>query len=74
MFYKQVRLEDNDKNVRVAWVPERYAHVGKILSIKESDFGWSNGWLVTDVWTQLSEEYVREHERDHLTQRNASDV
>jgi hypothetical protein len=72
VFYKQVRAI-NDENVRTSWVPEQFAKVGMLLSFKENDHSWSHGWTVTDVWTRVSEEYVREHERDYLAQAEASE-
>jgi hypothetical protein len=58
----------------VTWLPERFAAVGKRVDLKEGR-KWSKGWEVIAVYHQrLSEEYIREHERDHKHQREASDI
>ncbi len=59
--------------VHVAWIPEQFAHEGKVLRILDYD-KWVDGWEVTFVGKRLSEEYVREQESDHKHQREASDI
>lgn len=59
--------------VHTAWIPEDLAKEGKVLDILKDDGTWDAGWVVEKVHTRMSEEYVREHERDHLTQSEASD-
>ena len=57
------------------WIPEEFAKVGKILELKDIHGGsWSPGWRVDAVYSRMPEEYVRGHERDCLTQRDASDI
>ena len=79
MNFKQCALsrlarEDRSRRIRqVTWLPEKFAKVGKILELKISDEEWEEGWRVDEVWSSVSEEYVREHERDYLTQAEASD-
>lgn len=80
-FFKQCRLVIPGNGpvkcpiaVQTAWIPERFAHVGKVLSLLRSDGSWSEGWVVNEVYNRLSEEYVREHEQDYKSQRKASDV
>jgi hypothetical protein len=58
---------------QMAWIPEQFAKVGMVLEIKGSDGAWQDAWVVDDVYTQATEEYVRQHERDYLTQSQASD-
>lgn len=73
-YYKQCTLRHIKSNwVRTSWIPEEFAQEGKILAMKEGE-EWVDGWKVTDVFTRASESYVREHERDYKSQREASDV
>lgn len=89
MFYRQCKLvRDEDNSVHVAWIPEQFAKVGKMLALRVRPLTiqtgclveelpgteWLDGWRVDEVWTRASEEYVRDHERDFKTQREASDV
>jgi hypothetical protein len=56
-----------------AWIPEEFASVGKKLRLFRNDC-WQNGWVVVEVGTKLESQYVFEHERDYVTQREASDI
>ncbi len=59
----------------VAWIPDEFAVVGKIIDVRQKDGKWSEGWTVDIVYGPLlSFEYVREHERDYKSQRKASDI
>lgn len=76
---KQVELERGEasKNSRVtyiAWIPEKFAVVGKVLDFKDDNGVWSVGWTVTAVYTRQSTLEVRERSRDHLRQRKSSDI
>lgn len=78
MFFKQCRMvqrapNGNGLGVHTAWIPEQFAVIGRVLSLKFGEC-WSNDWEVERVDTRVSEEYVREHERDYKDQRKASDV
>ena len=57
--FRQCRMEKKAR-VQVAWIPERYAVVGRVLRLKRDD-----GWLVTRCGPPLSAEYVLTHERDY---------
>lgn len=83
MFFRQCKVSKplaGGTDIHVAWIPERYARAGKTISFKiaVSDEGrtdiWDGPWTVDEVWGRVSEEYVREHERDYKTQREASDI
>lgn len=68
MMFKQCTLEKNNIK-QTAWIPEEFAHIGKILKIKED-----NGWKVLSVGSQrLTQDYVSEREQDYKNQRLASD-
>ena len=59
----------------VAWIPDQFAVVGKVIDLRDEKGEWSRGWIVRDVYPQrLKYEYVREHERDYKSQREASDI
>jgi len=68
-FYKQCKLTRNTTS-EVAWIPERFAVVGKYLEIQDD-----NGWQVSSVSNhRVDGVYLKEHERNYLTQRAASDI
>jgi hypothetical protein len=53
----------------IAWIPSKFAVVGKWLKLRGE-----NGWHVLMAGHTLPSDYVRDHERDYLTQREASDI
>lgn len=73
IYYRQCKLEWQEFPVmtqQVAWIPEEFAVVGKILKIKDED-----GWRVTEVGShRQSEDYIQDHERDFLGHRKRTDV
>jgi hypothetical protein len=78
-WYCQCRMEKptgkDSRKWDIAWIPEKFAKVGKYIKIKQEDGTWDNGWLVTGVGDIKREEsYLIDHERDYKNQRKASDV
>ena len=72
-FYKQCQL-GRGQQVDVAWIPEQFAVLNKYLRIKKED-GEENGWQVKTVGAnRVNGAYLKEHERNYLTQREASDI
>lgn len=70
--YNQVVLEHRTTITRtkVAWIPSRFAKIGKFLRINDD-----NGWEVVSVdRTAMTEEYVMSHRDDYRYQRKVSDV
>lgn len=35
------------ESIKTSWIPERFAVVGKVLKLKNSDGEWDDGWVVT---------------------------
>lgn len=66
--YTQCRLK-NGRSQQVAWIPTEFAIKGKTLEIKGE-----RGWRVISIGSTVDESYVREHERDYMKQREASDI
>jgi len=66
--HTQCRMRRGDVHT-VAWIPSRFAVVGKYLKLRGE-----NGWLVESAGHTLPTRYVVDHERDYLTQREASDI
>lgn len=72
-FYRQCTLERGTQG-DVAWIPEQYAVLDKYLRIKK-DGDDENGWKVVTVGaSRVDGAYLKEHERNYLTQREASDI
>lgn len=72
-YYKQCTLTKGTKS-EVVYIPEGLSVVGKFIKVWETE-GWSDGWQVTKAAEhRVSGAYLRAHERDYLTQREASDV
>lgn len=64
MYYTQCKLQLDCGCFEVAWIPSKFAILGKILKIKEDDKTWSNGWVVKEVYSTKTEEEVVSRERD----------
>lgn len=74
MFYRQCKLK-NGKLEHVSWVPEKFAKIGKFISIKDSKGKWNNGYKVVEVGDiRLEDEEVFERSQDYKYQRKASDI
>jgi hypothetical protein len=63
MNYKQCCLINDDKKIKVAWIPEKYAIEGKLLKLKVNN-NWQNGWRVWFVYNSIkTEESLARHEQ-----------
>lgn len=59
----------------VSWLPEKYAVLGKSIYFGKKTKTPNKIWTVTSVGDiRQSEEYLKKHERDYKTQRQASDI
>lgn len=67
--YTQCRLRHVAGRWDEVWIPTEFAHVGRRLRIKDE-----NGWTVAERGVTRSAESLAEYERDHLHQREASDI
>ena len=78
LWYKQCTYRtptENGEMVETAWLPESLAVKGKKIYFGKKTDTPSVLWTITSVSDgRLSEEYVRNHERDYKTQRQASDI
>lgn len=66
--------EDGGVTTGTAWIPENLAVVGKTIYFGKKSDKPERLWTVEGVGSRISEEYLREHERDYLSQRDASDI
>jgi hypothetical protein len=71
--YRQCTLQRGTTQ-QVAWIPETFAKVGSYVNITENGKS-EDGWKVLSVSDiRQTEDYRRSHERDHMYQRQASDI
>jgi hypothetical protein len=68
-FYRQCKLR-NGNVYTVGWIDAIHARIGNWVKMKSDE----SEWIVAEVWSKLSKEYVEEHERDYRKQRKASDI
>lgn len=68
MFHIQCLLRKNSR-LQTAWIPEKYARVGKFLTLKESP-----GWEVIKKYSKMKSTEVKERSQDFKHQRKASDI
>jgi hypothetical protein len=52
-----------------AWIPKKFAKRGKYIRIGDSD-----GWLVTECYSEMPFETADANSRDYLRTRKASDI
>jgi hypothetical protein len=72
--YAQCELRRVDGKFDVVWIPEKFAQKGRSIRIKDDNGSWEDGWKVMEVYTRKAFSEIELKERDHLRQREASDV
>jgi hypothetical protein len=70
--YTQCYLIKGERS-QVAWIPSEFAIIEKIIKIK-IDGEWDDGWKIIRTYNTRTSEHIKEHERDYLKQRSASDI
>jgi len=60
--------------IETAWIPERLAQKDRKIYFGKKTSTPERIWTVTSVGGRKSGDYIAEHERDHLKQRQASDI
>ena len=73
--YKQVALQQGQSH-HMAWIPEKFAVLGKYIKIKRDDNSWDDGWKVIggcDTHTRTSKE-ADEQSQLYKKTRKASDI
>jgi len=77
-WFKQCTFEtpcEGGRTVKTAWVPEQFGVIGKIVYFGKKTDKPDRLWTVISAGSQRkSGEYISDHERDYLTQRQASDI
>lgn len=77
-WYKQCMLTtptEAGELCQTAWIPEQFAVVGRTVLLGKKSENPTQLWTVKSAPDQRqSGEYLGEHERDYLTQRQASDI
>jgi hypothetical protein len=77
IYYKQCVLKKNNM-AQVCWVPERFAHLGSVLKLRDKKSQvWDDGWVVVNdckTAIRLEEDILLEYEMDYKHQRKASDI
>lgn len=72
-YFRQCEMR-SQQTVQVAWIPEKFAEIGRVLIFGKRTPD-APRWTVTTVSNmRLEESYLVAHERDYKTQRQASDV
>ena len=65
---------DGSIKVHTSFIPSQLAKKGKKVKIKWENGIWINGWIVAEVGTAWPEDRCLAYERDHMSQRKASDI
>jgi len=60
--------------VHIAWIQEKFAVTGKVVYFGKKTDTPDRLWTVTTVGGRSDGAYLQAHERDYLTQRQASDI
>jgi hypothetical protein len=72
-FYRQCTMTKGTIS-QMAWIPEHFAVLDKYLRLKKDGVD-EDGWQVKSVGAnRIDGEYLKEHERNYLSQRKASDI
>jgi hypothetical protein len=76
-WYIQCHFEsptENGKKVGIAWLPAKFAQIGRVIYFGKKTNTPDRLWTIVAASGYISEDYLRERERDYLTQRQASDI
>ena len=79
VYYHQCKMRKstgtNSSIWDVAWIPEKFAKIGKHIRIKQENGTWDYDWEVMKVGdTKKEESRLIAGERDYKNQRKMSDV
>lgn len=69
-YYRQCKLQRHD-TFAVAWIPEHLAKEKQVIVVNKTGECWE---VIEAYKMRITEQYLKTHERDHLTQRQASDI
>lgn len=59
----------------VAWIPEKFAQLGKYIRIKNEDGTWESGWKIKEIYDpRRDKKSLIAGESDYKNQRKVSDV
>lgn len=73
MTYRQCSLVNGRGRRRVAWIPDRFATVGRLLRLKDGG-EWSNGWRVERVFSALPDAIAESGRDEYRYHREVTDV
>lgn len=71
--HRQCRLRRGTTE-QVSYIPARYAHVGRVLELRDEAGVWTGGWVVITAGPLRPSEWVRERGDDYRHQREGSDA
>ena len=66
--YTQCRMK-RGYAIQTAWIPEKFAVMGKILKIKDEI-----GWLITNVFSTMDEKDVKMQKRIYKIYRKVTNI
>ena len=60
----------------MAWIPDKFAVVGKILKLKNDDKEWEDGWVVMSVGKRsaMDEKMLIIHRDEYRYHRGVTDI
>lgn len=66
-YHRQCRLSrqvEGKMEIMTTWLPEKFAHIGKVLEIEVSSGVWQNGWSVYEIYSRVRTQDAVQWERD----------
>ena len=72
-FHRHCLLQKGELKT-TAWIPEKFAKVGKYISLKQEKDNWDDGWKVITIGTRMRTEYMLDRSQDYKQTRKASDI
>lgn len=65
IYYRQCHMAKKHEQGewrQTSWIPEKFAAVGKVLKLKDSDGQWDDGWIVQTVsQTRLADDMLPDY-------------
>jgi hypothetical protein len=75
MKYRQCKLckvEEHGISIRVSYIPEKYAVIGKTIRLKEDDDTWTDGWRVDSAGEPIDEKHLPDSHAEIKAHRRAT--
>lgn len=69
----ELRKVDSPGVSTMSWIPSKFAYRGRVLNLKMDD-GWQNGWIVSQVYSAVSDDAAMDMRDAYRYHRKNTDI